>query len=182
MVPIGWPSQPQLGLISQTSHILRQLRKGNVHSTQCLRTRCQSFLSIITPAIPSWNVSQLGSSVLSTIVAPTRMFVLSSHLHLWLLKSYTQLKSIGYPLLKKIAFLRKLRPLSKVKSYVSLVLCYPSTQSLTHLALYVWVAETVSRRCHTQVRILSSSLENILWLSWWFILNIFAYFMLVLHH
>ena len=67
-------------------------------------------------------MSQLGSFVLSTIVVPTRMVVLSSGLHLLLLRRYTQLKSIGYPLFKKIAFLRKLRPLRKVKSYVALVL------------------------------------------------------------
>ena len=37
-----------------------------------------------------------------------------------------------------------------------------STQSWTHLAFYVWVAETASRRCHIQVSILSSYLEYIL--------------------
>ena len=47
-------------------------------------------------------------------------------------------------------FPEEIEAIKKVKSYVALVLGCPSTQSLTHLTFYVCVAETASRRCHTQ--------------------------------
>ena len=178
MVPIGWPSHPQLGLISQTSSYWDNWGKGmytphsdseqsTIHFYQSLLQLYQVKMCHSLDPLFCQQLSCQQEWLFSPVV-----FICdySGVTHSWSL--------LDIHCLKRFAFLSELKPLRKVKPYIALVLCCPSTQSLTYLAFYMWVAETASRRCHIQVSILSSSLGNILWPSW---LNIFAYFMPVLH-